>query len=551
MSTRSTLRGTQSTRLIPFRLHVGAVGHRDPAEPERLRQEILGRISQIPALLGTQASTPVRFTVVSALADGADQLIVSTLLDELGEEASLHAVIPSTVGEYARQLDPRGRFLELLDRADRRTELHFGGSPAASYATAARFIVRHSDLMLALWDGHDARGQGGTAETVHYAHTRGAEVIVVATARAKEPQQPPLPAPAPAFGSPAARRLIRDYVQLDRYNTADDGAHAVRRERALLHERLGPLARGTSLEDPFDQVTGWAAPRLARADALAARYQQWFTRANDLVFLLAALAAIIVASQALLHAPRWVVWLEVGLMALLVWVFGWARGARLLDRWLGYRSLAEAFRSGMFIALVQKELDERPRVESSAQEGLPDLASPLQAWHQRVFSEAWRNRPVVLVSDADAPALAQVISVGWLQEQARYHRAVCRRDRRRQTTLNWAILALFGATLLVAVMHGLGAVGSPAGEETLPLLAISLPVVGGAIAGIRDQRSYCLHAARSARTADGLEEISEWLVEERSLPRIRRLMLDAQSLIESERQNWSGVVEFQALELVL
>jgi hypothetical protein len=48
--------------------------------------------------------------VISAVADGTDQLIVSTLLDELGDEVSLHAVIPNTVGEYARQLDPRGRF---------------------------------------------------------------------------------------------------------------------------------------------------------------------------------------------------------------------------------------------------------------------------------------------------------------------------------------------------------------------------------------------------------------------------------------------------------
>ena len=131
MSTRFTLRGTPSTQLIPFRLRIGAVGHRDPAEPERLRREILERVSQVPALLGTHTSTPLRFTVVSALADGADQLIVSAILDELGDEASLHAVIPSTIDEYARQLDPCGRFLELLDRADRRTELRFGGSDAS------------------------------------------------------------------------------------------------------------------------------------------------------------------------------------------------------------------------------------------------------------------------------------------------------------------------------------------------------------------------------------------------------------------------------------
>jgi Flp pilus assembly protein TadB len=549
MNPESTRRSV-STERIPFRVRIGGVGHRDPADRERLRSEVLDRVRRINVLLGARATTAVRFTLMSALADGSDQLITTTLLDELGEEVRLHAVIPTTIADYSRHLDPEGRFRELLTRADEVTELRFGGTTAASYAAAGRFIVRHSDLIVALWDGHGPRGRGGTAETVRYAQLRGSEVFVVATPRESEADKAPVPAPSPVFATPAAKRLILDYRHVDLYNNAAYVGTATQGERASLHERLEPLARDTSIEISFTQMSSWAEPGLARASALADRYQRQFTAAGELVFWLAALAAIAVAAQALLHTARWVVWIEVALMATLLSLYIWARRSHLLDRWLGYRSLAEAFRSALFIAMVEGPSGGQNHRASRPPRALADLASGSEPFHQRAFTEAWRRRPCVTLRDTDAPALADVVRA-WLEEQIHYHRSVQRHDSGHQRSLDASIVALFLATLIVAVVHGSGFASSGPWEEVLPLLGIALPVAGGAIAGIRDQRSYRLHAVRSARTADGLEEISDWLEGENNLSRIRRLMLDAQSVIDSERQDWSGVVEFQHLELVL
>jgi hypothetical protein len=538
-----------STERIPFRVRIGGVGHRDPVDFDQLRSDVLETVRTIPQCLNAHDSTAVRFTLVTALADGSDQLIASTLFDELGDDLLLHAVVPTTVDAYERELDDKAQFRALLERADQVTELEFSGTSASAYAAAGRFIVRHTDLIVALWDGRDARGRGGTGETVRYAHRRGSEVLVVAAGRESEPELPPLRPPPATFASPAAKRLIVDYRHIDLYSRAA-GSNAARRERAVLHEHLEPRGRGSSLEQPFGELRAWAEPGLAQASALADRYQRRFTVAGALVFILAALAAIAVAAQALLHAARGVVWIEVALLAVLLGVYFWARYSRLLDRWLGYRSLAEGFRSAMLIAMAAGVARGGSGDEHHLTDAGTDVVRGSQPFQQRAFSEAWRTRPRVKLQAADASALGGLVS-GWLKEQIDYHREVRRRDDERQSRLDISIGLLFVAAFIVAVAHGTGIGHSDVSEEVLPLLAIALPTVGGAIAGIRDQRSYRLHAARSARTADGLEEIAAWLDGETSLPRITRLMLDAQSVIDAERQDWSSVFEFRYLELVL
>ena len=46
-----------------------------------------------------------------------------------------------------------------------------------AYESVGRFVVRHSDLLIAIWDGdHEGGGRGGTAEIVRYAASVGVPV---------------------------------------------------------------------------------------------------------------------------------------------------------------------------------------------------------------------------------------------------------------------------------------------------------------------------------------------------------------------------------------
>jgi hypothetical protein len=70
-------------------------------------------------------------------------------------------------------------FLDLLDRADKVVELPMSRSREQTYETAGRYVLDHCDILVAVWDGRDAQGQGGTGDLVREARTRGLPVAWV------------------------------------------------------------------------------------------------------------------------------------------------------------------------------------------------------------------------------------------------------------------------------------------------------------------------------------------------------------------------------------
>ena len=122
--------------------------------------------------------------------------------------------------------------------------------------------------------------------------------------------------------------------------------------------------------------------------------------AIDVGALLGDRAVTIVAWQVVWkHAAAWSSAEVLLLIALLACVIG-GRILHVHERWIGYRSLAEAFRSALFITLTGVQ----PRAEQPAQIGLGEATN--EPWFQRAFSEAWRKRPTVSFDalDADRPA---------------------------------------------------------------------------------------------------------------------------------------------------
>src|SRR5205085_2201316 len=46
-----------------------------------------------------------------------------------------------------------------------------------AYFNAGRYVVDHCDVLIAIWDGKEARGKGGTAVIVDYARSCGRPLI--------------------------------------------------------------------------------------------------------------------------------------------------------------------------------------------------------------------------------------------------------------------------------------------------------------------------------------------------------------------------------------
>jgi hypothetical protein len=124
--------------------------------------------------------------LLSPLAHGTDRLVAKAAL-HLGY--ALHVPMPFSRDEYETDFqdperpgalpltDNQKEFEGLFERAA--DWLTLDGTHAdkdRAYEGVGRFVVRHSDLLIAIWDGKPAAGRGGTAEIIEYAAGNGVPV---------------------------------------------------------------------------------------------------------------------------------------------------------------------------------------------------------------------------------------------------------------------------------------------------------------------------------------------------------------------------------------
>ncbi len=172
-------------------INIGIVGHRKlPADSEAIREAVRGflRIVKNQVLALTQGpyarlinelyAPEPRFVLLSSLAEGADSVAAEEAL-ALGYE--LHVPLPMARSEYEKDFEdgaPRNTFHELLSRATRVFEI-CAAHPERShaYADAARVVLNHSDVLLALWNKKDTGYVAGTAPAMEAASRQHLPVV--------------------------------------------------------------------------------------------------------------------------------------------------------------------------------------------------------------------------------------------------------------------------------------------------------------------------------------------------------------------------------------
>jgi hypothetical protein len=196
-------------------LVLGVTGHRElrPADTEPLSTLVASIVGELQRMY---THTPL--IVLTPLAEGADRLVAEVAL-----AAGAWLVVPlpfarppyeATFTDDASRRDftrllthPRTlRVMELpalpdsagAPRFDETTRRRF------AYLHCGAFVARHSQLLLALWDGEPAHGTGGTAAVVEYRRTgrlTGDPVMLRQFELAAEPFAiPQRPLDAPEFG---------------------------------------------------------------------------------------------------------------------------------------------------------------------------------------------------------------------------------------------------------------------------------------------------------------------------------------------------------------
>lgn len=147
---------------------ISVTGHRILAEVELINAGIDAALDHIQKRFPGES-----LAVMSTLAEGADRLAAQRVL--LRPNAKLIAPLPFPQADYETDFESGGskaEFRELLSRAAEVIQLKLPERRDEAYEAAGIYVLDHCDVLLAIWDGRDAQGRGGTGEIVSHARER-------------------------------------------------------------------------------------------------------------------------------------------------------------------------------------------------------------------------------------------------------------------------------------------------------------------------------------------------------------------------------------------
>jgi hypothetical protein len=555
---------------LPLRVRIGVTGHRTlPADP-LLTERVQEAIQHIQRLVGevttagrfanlrrvwAKRPTPIQLAVVSALAEGADRLVAREVLRE--PRAVLEAVLPLPRDDYSTDFmteASKDEFNALLQRASVIWELpqaHKAQTRRMAYEQGGNFVVGRSDVLIALWDGQEARGQGGTAEIVALARQRQLPLFWIDTSE-------PYTMHVEHADFDDVRPLAELGRQFETYNRTDlnsakvtDAVHVQTLSLATSADRSG-VPPGTV--EPFGN---WIFPYRAVAARHAHSYRDQFYGFGRGVYVLSALAVVCVALptvfKQLFPAEAPFVAGEIGCLLLILVLYTLER--RVHKRWITYRVLAERFlRSELFIRLVAVGDDRVHSVLRGSVMSDPTLFTrePAEEWLDRFLDEIHHRGPAHPAGREDfLDGLKELLAETWIGGQIAYLKAKQHLHERAERAFTYVSYALFGLAVCVAFLHVLGVqpIGFAPTESILIFFALILPGIFGAINGIQEQGEHLRNAERSRRIWPHLRYVQQRLRTAQDLASLEAVVREAADLLMSENRDWASVMLYREPEL--
>jgi len=534
---------------IPCQVRIGVTGHRVLAHADRLAEEVTRALLLIQSMVCTSPATPVLLTVVSPLAEGADRLVARQALERLG--ATLEAVLPLPAADYQTTFsseESRQEFRDALAGAATLTELPAVETREEAYEQAGQYVVERCDVLLALWDGRPAAGQGGTADVVAWARDRDVPVYWIHT-------EPPFRA---AWVETGLTHGLDAYRALDDFNRASMRparvTEAIERATTDLFAQAERAGLDPAALRPY---CSWIIPAFVRADLLASRAQRRFFQLSDATFIFAALAVIAAAGPQLTsvgvlarlaphNAPRLAPLIESLLMGLGLIAIYLGRRQGYHRRWVLYRYLAERLRAAFFLALVTPH---GPTIRS------PEPAALHQAgdtWLERAYDSVWQSRPTVETPPPVAP-LRRFLIDAWVGDQRAYQARKSRRHEAAHEGISRMGAFIFIMTFVFATTDALDVGrGGSLWETTAPavlFLSIILPALAGALTGIGALREHPRNGRRSGRMAHYLARLEGRIARAPDLPSLHALARLVEAMALEETGDWYVTMELRDVGL--
>lgn len=511
-------------------LVVGVTGHRDlPADeaPDIARQVR----DFFVALQSAYPHTPI--VLLSSLAEGADRLVARTALDR---GVQLYVVLPMQIGLYERdfrsersleefrQLMARsydGGVIPMSDHPDAEAAKSPGPARDLRYAAAGAYVVSHSEILIALWDGDEDEMPGGTSQIVRFAlqgvppnylggsgealrsNETGA-VYHVPVRRKSGNLKPGLSAsatwryPETEISDPAAVRAARAAFEenlrnLERFNR-DASTPSI--------ERRSTLGAGSLLTPQQDAALGtngvlqYTRALFGHADALALMCRNWTHMATIAIFAAIGVAAILFALYTnVLTDDSTLYFAFLGVVVAAFAVDLLIINTRMQDRFQDYRSLAEGLRVQFYwrLAGIRESVYDH---YFARQEGELDwIRNAMRAARFRRETE-----PETQLAGETMQALLETVLAQWINDEGAYFSKAVRRERELATRIKWGANACLVITGVVAIVLAVKVAQNSYAYHGALFTLLTLALAGaGLFTGYAQKRAHEEHARRYRR----------------------------------------------------
>jgi hypothetical protein len=514
---------------VSVELRVGVTGHRwlDPSDVSLVDvvRDALTRIRTACTSSSTDA-TRVGLTVVSSLAEGADRIVAQAAL-AMG--ARLEVVLPLVEADFRADFaDDRsaGEFTALLERASSVTVVPGNPERPEAYGAAGRMVMHRSDVLLAMWDGAPARGEGGTGALVDTAQAADKALCWIKVANQT-------PAHAMIATAPDSVVLLEPaaFAGLDWYN----------RQRV-------EVADSPALPEGYPQsgpVAHWALPYFLRADRLATRLQRRFRMISRALYVLSVVAIGVSALQITFFPEHpSVAWVELAALLLVLGLLAWSRRSRLLQRWLAVRFFAERIRSLAFLV----ELTDEGALKTAAPEDEDD--GPVNEWMRRAISELWIQAPRRDLAPTVLVAQSRVrLADEWVLPQVAYHRATSQRSDHLRHVFGVLTFVLFGLSVVAALVHAMHWVHNEHGVDSVDFMTVLVPAAAAGLGGYAAQRDYARLAIRSSAMGRVLGRAVDDLQDAQTMDELLRIVQRVEDTLEGESSDWYAAARLREPEL--
>lgn len=555
---------------ISYRIRIGVTGHRKLDDPEAVGQLVKKALdAEIRTLfrkdsqeridrIRREGTTAISYRVVTALAEGSDRVVAQAVLDYPG--ARLDAVLPLAIEDYLEDFaddSSKQEFRRLLGFSRRpvqlrtrpiRDERHDAADQAElrreAYRAAGQYVADHCDVLIAVWDGEQARGRGGTAEIVQYALEQGRPVIRVWKGAYD------------VLNREGGNGLDAQALEgIDRFNRlpitpGQRMGYAQNLDRDLFEK---PKTAASISIATRELVNRCLFPYYAQASIVSKQSRDTFHRAGRNIYVLSAAAVGCAATGVLIPSLAAAGFgMELVFLIVILITLSQAHRRHAHQGWIENRFLTERIRCGIFMAICG--IEPRPI------QVLPYMghSQTVNDWMVRVFDEIWDRLPALdSGSRGDYLSKNAYVRDVWIGEQVEFHKDKEVREGRMRRRLSLASAIVLPVTVGAAALHLLLLTWEPsdaAGQavqllhhglhQGLAFVGLLFPAIAASLAGMEAHREHLRLEKRSANMVPQLTRLKRQMASADDYKSLQSLLQQLDEIMLRETQDWLMLMRY-------